>query len=66
MTDLHCQARELRNVAKQLAWTISSADANAGRLAAIVLERAQKLLEEINRTVPEVRTGPPEYRSEWE
>lgn len=65
MSDLHTQATELRNVAKHLRAVLVNHDAKL--LASDVAERAQKLLDEVLRVVPEpVTRGPIAHKSEWD
>lgn len=65
MSDLHKQATELRNVAKQLQMFLAGQE--AGRIAADVAQRAEQLLCELTRTVPQTsQPGPISYKSEWD
>ena len=63
VSDLHQQATELRNVAKQL--HVFVAGHTAASVAKEVAERAEQLLAEVVRLVPPKRKpGPISYRSE--
>lgn len=65
MSDLHRQATELRNVAKQLRALLVGSTARD--VAADVAERAERLLDEVTRRVPETTPpGPIQHKSEWE
>ena len=65
MSDLHQQATELRNVAKQLQMFVAGQE--AGRIAADVAERAEQLLIALVRAVPQKRKpGPISHKSEWD
>lgn len=65
MSDLHQQATELRNVAKQLRMFV--AGHVAATVAAEVADRAERLLAEVTRTVPQKPpVRPIEHKSEWD
>ena len=65
MSDLHQQATELRNVAKQLQMFV--AGHTAASVANEVAERAEQLLIELVRAVPQKRRpGPISHKSEWD
>ena len=65
MSDLHRQATELRNVAKQLVALLAGHKITP--VAQDVAQRAEQLLSEVIRRVPETRQpGPISYRSEWD
>lgn len=65
MSDLHWQATELRNLAKHLGMFLQGH--RAQMLAADVAERAETLLQEVVRRVPEPTPhGPVSHKSEWD
>lgn len=65
MSDLHRQATELRNLAKQLRAFLG--EHKFAPVAADVAERAEQLLCEVIRRVPEpIAQGPIAHKSEWD
>ena len=65
MSDLHQQATELRNVAQQLRAFLGKH--KFAPVAADVAERAEQLLSEVIRRVPETtKQGPISHKSEWD
>ena len=65
MSDLHRQAAELRNVAKHLQALLANHGCSA--LASDVVERAEQVLNEVVRVVPEqMMPGPIAHKSEWD